>query len=112
MSPGGDCCLYYDILGAWCACPQVGTVAFIMIFWGLGVHVPRWGLSPLLWYSGGLVCMSPGGDCRLCYDILGAWCACPQVRTVAFVMSFCGLGVHVSRRGLILVSASFLHGLD
>jgi hypothetical protein len=98
MSPGGDCRFGYH----WCACLQVGTATLIMVFWGLCVHVSRWGLSLLL----SSVCMSPGGDCRLRHRILGALCTCLQVGTVAFVI----VGLHVSRWGL-LPSLSYSGGL-
>src|SRR5882757_5627343 len=88
MSPGGDCRFCYRRF----ACLQVGTAAFVIVFWVLCVHVSRWGLSLLL----SSVCMSPGGDCRLRHHILGALCTCLQVGTVAFVI----VGLHVSRWGL------------
>src|SRR5947209_6535263 len=89
MSPGGDCRFRYR----WCACLQVGTAAFIRVFWRLCVHVSRLRLSLLL----SSVCMSPGGDCHLGHRILVALRTCLQVGTVAFVI----VGLHVSRWGLL-----------
>src|SRR5882757_5627342 len=62
MSPGGDCRFCYRRF----ACLQVGTATFVIVFWGLFVHVSRWRLSLSL----SLARMSPGGECCLCYRIL------------------------------------------